>query len=52
MKPRVVTLKTLFETKKGLENLGKFLISTEIATRRWILGDVDDEEEKEKSINV
>jgi hypothetical protein len=34
-------------TKKGLENLGIFLINTEIATRKWILDDVDDENEEE-----
>jgi hypothetical protein len=47
MKPQDTTLKTLFGTKKGLENLGIFLINTEIATRKWILSDVEDENEKE-----
>ena len=34
LKSQTLTLKTLFETKKDLENLRKFLINTEIATRR------------------
>jgi hypothetical protein len=34
MKPQITTLKTLFEAKKGIENLGTFLIKTEIATRK------------------
>jgi hypothetical protein len=46
MKPQDTTLKTLFGTKKGLENLGIFLINTEIATRKWILGDVEEENEE------
>jgi hypothetical protein len=38
--------------KKDLEIFwGNFLINTELATRRWILGDVDGEEEN-TSINV
>ncbi len=32
---------TLFGTKKGIEKFGKFLINTEIATRKWILGDLE-----------
>jgi hypothetical protein len=47
MKPQTTTLKTLFGTKKGIENLGKFLIDTEIATRKWILGDTEEDEENE-----
>jgi hypothetical protein len=43
MKPQTTTLKTLFETKKDIENLGKFLIDTEIATRKWILEDAKEE---------
>jgi hypothetical protein len=34
MKSQLITLKTLFETKKSIENLGKFLIDIEIVTRR------------------
>ncbi len=45
MKPQITTLKTLFETKKGIENLGAFLINIEIATRRWILKDFEDNDE-------
>jgi hypothetical protein len=45
MKPQTTTLKTLFGTNKGIENLGKFLIDTEIATRKWILGDSEENEE-------
>jgi hypothetical protein len=47
IKPQTTTLKTLFGTKKGIENLAKFLIDTEIATRRWILGDSDENEHEE-----
>jgi hypothetical protein len=47
MKSQDTTLKALFGTKKGLENLGIFLINTEIATRKWILGDVDEENEED-----
>jgi hypothetical protein len=46
MKPQDITLKTLFGTKKSLENSRIFLINTEIATRKWILSDVEDENEK------
>jgi hypothetical protein len=35
------------KTQSLLENLGIFFINTEIATRKWILGDVDDENEEE-----
>jgi hypothetical protein len=52
MKHQIVTLKTLFGTKKGLEHLGKFLIDTEIATRRWIWGDVDEEDEDTYGVSV
>ncbi len=48
MKPQTTTLKTLFETKKGLENLGEFLINTEIATRKWILGETEETVENEQ----
>ncbi len=47
MKPQSTTLKTLFETKKSIENLRKFLIDTEIATRRWILEDSEENESDE-----
>jgi hypothetical protein len=47
MKPQTITLKTLFGTKKDIENLGKFLIDTEIATRMWILRDLKENEEIE-----
>jgi hypothetical protein len=47
MKPQTTTLKTLFGTKKGIENLGNFLIDTEIATRRWILGESEENEQEE-----
>jgi predicted hydrolase (HD superfamily) len=33
--------------KNELENLGKFLINIEIATRKWILRDLDEDEEEE-----
>jgi hypothetical protein len=36
MKPQITTLKTLFRTKQGIENPGKFLINAEIATRKWV----------------
>jgi hypothetical protein len=32
MKSQTTIFKTLFDTKKDIENLGKFLIDTEIAT--------------------
>ncbi len=44
MKSQTITLKTLFETKKRIENLKKFLIDTEIATRKWILEDTKENE--------
>ncbi len=47
MKSQTTTLKTLFGTKKDIENLGKFLIDTEIATRKWILEDTEEEKENE-----
>jgi hypothetical protein len=47
MKPQITTLKTLFEAKKGIENLGTFLIKTEISTRKWILGDLEEIDEDE-----
>jgi hypothetical protein len=34
--------------KKGVENLAKFLINTENATRKRILGDLGDNEKEEK----
>jgi hypothetical protein len=46
MKSQTTTLKTLFETKKNIENLRKFLIDTEIATRKWILEDTKENEEE------
>jgi hypothetical protein len=45
MKSQTTTLKTLFGTKKGIENLGKFLIDTEIVTRKW--GDSKENDEDE-----
>ncbi len=47
MKCQIITLKTLFETKKDLENLKKFLIDIEIVTRRWILEDLEENEQNE-----
>jgi hypothetical protein len=35
------------EQRKGIENLGTFLINTEIATRKWFLGDLEEDEEVE-----
>ncbi len=35
-----------------LKNLAKFLISIEIATRKWILEDVDDDEEEEENASI
>jgi hypothetical protein len=46
MKSQTTTLKTLFETKKSIENLRKFLIDTEIVTRKWILEDTKENEEE------
>jgi hypothetical protein len=46
MKSQTTTLKTLFETKKNIENLRKFLIDTEIVTRKWILEDTKENEEE------
>jgi hypothetical protein len=43
MKPQNTTLKTRFATKKGIGSLGKFLINTEIATRKLILEDMNEE---------
>jgi hypothetical protein len=34
MKSQTITFKTLFEIKKEIENLEKFLVDTEIATRK------------------
>jgi hypothetical protein len=48
MKFQIITLKTLFETKKNIENLRKFLINIEIVTRRWILSDLNEENEDEE----
>jgi hypothetical protein len=44
MKSQIITLKTLFETKKKIKNLKKFLIDTEIVTRKWILKDTKENE--------
>jgi hypothetical protein len=46
MKPQAITLKTLFGTKKDIENPRIFLINTEIATRKWILRDTNEDIEK------
>ena len=32
----------LFSTKDGLKHLVKFLEITKVATRKWLLGDIDD----------
>jgi hypothetical protein len=47
MKSQTTTLKTLFGTKKDIENLRKFLIDTEIATRKWILEDTKEHKKNE-----
>jgi hypothetical protein len=47
MKSQTISLKTLFETKKSIENLRKFLIDIEIVTRKWILEDLKENEEDE-----
>jgi ribonuclease HI len=47
IKSQTITLKTLFETKKNIENLKKFLIDIEIVTRKWILEDSKENEEDE-----
>jgi hypothetical protein len=44
---QIYSKSTLFGTRKGIENLGTFLIDTEIATRKWILGDLEENEEDE-----
>jgi hypothetical protein len=46
---QITTLKTLFGTKKGIENSGTFLVTTEIATRKWILRDLEENEEDESN---
>jgi hypothetical protein len=46
IKPQNTTLKTLVDTKKGIENLGIFLINTEIATRKWILGQLEENDDE------
>jgi hypothetical protein len=51
VKPQIVALKTLFETKKELENPRKFLVNIEIDTRKWIQKDIDEKKEN-VSINV
>ncbi|MBD0343042.1 MAG: hypothetical protein ICV61_19870 [Microcoleus sp. Co-bin12] len=45
MKPQATTLHTLFGTNEGLKNLAEFLKITKIATRKWLLGQLDDENE-------
>ncbi len=47
MKSQNFTLKTLFETKKDIENLKIFLINIEIVTRKWILRNVKKNNEDE-----
>ncbi len=44
MKSQNITLKTLFETKKDIENLRIFLIDIKIVTKRWILRDMNENE--------
>jgi hypothetical protein len=46
MKSQTITLKTLFETKKDIENLEKFLIDIEIVTRKWILEESKENEQE------
>jgi hypothetical protein len=49
---QTTTLKTLFEIKKGIENLAIFLINIEIATRRWILSDLNKEIHENKTKGI
>jgi hypothetical protein len=46
MKSQTITFKTLFETQKSIDNLEKFLINIEIATRKWILKNTKENEKK------
>jgi hypothetical protein len=46
MKFQTITFKTLFETKKNIDNLEKFLINTEIVTRKWILENTKENKKK------
>jgi hypothetical protein len=45
MKPQIVSLKIIFETKKELKHLENFLTNNEIVTRKWTLRDVDENDE-------
>jgi hypothetical protein len=47
MKSQNITLKTLFETKKEIENLANFLINIESVTRKWILEGLENNETEE-----
>ena len=38
-----INMKILFNTKIGMRQLIKFLTTTKIATRKWILGTLNDE---------
>ena len=44
--PLPVTLKTLFCTKEGQKALNIYLMKTKVATRRWILGQDQDQNQK------
>ena len=41
MKSHTQLIKALFTTTEGLKHLIDFLKSTNVATRRWILGEID-----------
>ncbi len=45
MKPQTITLHTLFGTNEGLKNLAEFLKITKIATRKWLLGQLNEDDE-------
>ena len=38
-----INLNMLFNTKIGNDNLIKFIVNNKIATRKWILAQLDDE---------
>ena len=44
-KMRQVTLQQLFNTNRGIECTLKYLKETRIATRRWILGEIEERQE-------
>lgn len=43
MKPLPTTLQTLFGTNEGIKNLTEFLKITRVATRKWLLGNLEEE---------